>query len=128
MVAEGVSPGNGGPPADRMRVLLVEDDDGDALLVDELLLDAGAPFALMRARTLAEAGPLLAGTVAGVAGGLVDGMVLSRPYLDSIRGSLLPLAALIGASRVVLGLHYPSDVLAGGALGALLAVLGLACG
>jgi serine phosphatase RsbU (regulator of sigma subunit) len=43
-----------------MRVLLVEDDDGDALLVDELLLDAGAPFALMRARTLAEAGPLLA--------------------------------------------------------------------
>jgi undecaprenyl-diphosphatase len=41
---------------------------------------------------------------------------------------LLPLAALIGASRVVLGLHYPSDVLAGGALGALLAVLGLACG
>jgi serine phosphatase RsbU (regulator of sigma subunit) len=60
MVAEGVSPGNGGPPADRMRVLLVEDDDGDALLVDELLLDAGAPFALMRARTLAEAGPLLA--------------------------------------------------------------------
>lgn len=60
MVAEGVSPGNGEPPADRMRVLLVEDDDGDALLVDELLLDAGAPFALMRARTLAEAGPLLA--------------------------------------------------------------------
>jgi serine phosphatase RsbU (regulator of sigma subunit) len=60
MVAEGVSPGNGGPPADRMRVLLVEDDDGDALLVDELLMDAGAPFALMRARTLAEAGPLLA--------------------------------------------------------------------
>jgi serine phosphatase RsbU (regulator of sigma subunit) len=63
MVAEGVSPGNGEPPADRMRVLLVEDDDGDALLVDELLLDAGAPFALMRARTLAEAGPLL--TAAG---------------------------------------------------------------
>ncbi len=60
MVAEGVIPGNGEPPADRMRVLLVEDDDGDALLVDELLLDAGAPFALMRARTLAEAGPLLA--------------------------------------------------------------------
>ena len=39
---------------------------------------------------------------------------------------LLPLATLIAASRVVLGLHYPSDVLAGAALGAGLAVVGLA--
>jgi undecaprenyl-diphosphatase len=30
---------------------------------------------------------------------------------------LIPLASLIAASRVVLGLHYPSDVLAGGAIG-----------
>lgn len=36
---------------------------------------------------------------------------------------LLPLCALIAASRVVLGLHYPSDVLAGGAIGAALAAL-----
>jgi len=39
---------------------------------------------------------------------------------------LVPLAALIAASRVVLGLHYPSDVLAGATIGALLASLGLA--
>ena len=39
---------------------------------------------------------------------------------------LVPLAALIAASRVVLGLHYPSDVLAGAALGAALARAGLA--
>ena len=39
---------------------------------------------------------------------------------------LLPLAALIAASRVVLGLHYPSDVVAGAGLGAALATLGLA--
>lgn len=36
---------------------------------------------------------------------------------------LFPLTGLIAASRVVLGLHYPSDVLAGGTIGALLALL-----
>jgi undecaprenyl-diphosphatase len=41
---------------------------------------------------------------------------------------LLPLAAMIAASRVVLGLHYPSDVLAGAGLGAALATAGLALG
>jgi len=38
---------------------------------------------------------------------------------------LVPVALLIAASRVVLGLHYPSDVLAGAAVGAALAQLGL---
>lgn len=38
---------------------------------------------------------------------------------------LVPLAVLIASSRVVLGLHYPTDVLVGGALGACLAELGL---
>jgi undecaprenyl-diphosphatase len=35
---------------------------------------------------------------------------------------LVPVAILIALSRVVLGLHYPSDVVAGGLLGALIAL------
>jgi serine phosphatase RsbU (regulator of sigma subunit) len=61
MVAEGVRIAGADVPADRMRILLIEDDDGDALIVDELLLDVGAPFAMRRARTLGEASQLLAG-------------------------------------------------------------------
>jgi undecaprenyl-diphosphatase len=38
---------------------------------------------------------------------------------------LIPLATLIAASRVVLGLHYPTDVLVGAAIGACLAETGL---
>jgi serine phosphatase RsbU (regulator of sigma subunit) len=44
-----------GQAADHIEVLLVEDDDGDALLVEELLLEAAAPITARRARTLAEA-------------------------------------------------------------------------
>jgi undecaprenyl-diphosphatase len=38
---------------------------------------------------------------------------------------LVPIALVIAASRVVLGLHYPSDVAAGGLIGALVASLTL---
>jgi len=41
---------------------------------------------------------------------------------------LLPLTGLVAASRVVLGLHYPTDVVVGAVIGALLAVLGLSLG
>ncbi|HEV7720909.1 MAG TPA: SpoIIE family protein phosphatase [Iamia sp.] len=49
-------------------VLLVEDDDGDALLVEELVLDGGEAISLRRARTLAEA----VGAARGAACALVD--------------------------------------------------------
>ncbi|MFE5217297.1 MULTISPECIES: PP2C family protein-serine/threonine phosphatase [unclassified Streptomyces] len=41
--------------AERLRILLVEDDDGDALLVEELLHDTDMPHALTRCRTAADA-------------------------------------------------------------------------
>lgn len=41
---------------------------------------------------------------------------------------LVPFSLLIAASRVVLGLHYPTDVLAGAALGALIAAATLSWG
>ncbi len=47
-----------------------------------------------------QAVPLAVGLVAGAAFGLVDGLVLSRPYLASIKSSLVPLA-LVGVVVVI---------------------------
>jgi serine phosphatase RsbU (regulator of sigma subunit) len=62
MVAEGLPVPD--VPASRpggLAVVLIEDDDGDALLVRELLIEAAAAVTLRRARSMAEARPLLAG-------------------------------------------------------------------
>lgn len=44
-------------------------------------------------------------------------------YAPALAGILIPFAVLIAVSRVVLGLHYPSDVLVGAFLGWLVARL-----
>jgi undecaprenyl-diphosphatase len=45
-------------------------------------------------------------------------MLVALNYHPALATILIPFVLLTAASRVVLGLHYPSDVLAGAALGA----------
>ncbi|HQR50242.1 MAG TPA: phosphatase PAP2 family protein [Methylophilaceae bacterium] len=52
--------------------------------------------------------------------------VIALAYYPALAWLLVPFTLLVAASRVVLGLHYPSDVLAGASLGALLATGSLA--
>jgi serine phosphatase RsbU (regulator of sigma subunit) len=80
---------------EQVRVLLVEDDDGDALLTSELLDEAGAAVALQRARSLAEAEPL----VSGVACVLLD---LGLPDSQGLYGLGLLLARRPEAAIIVL--------------------------
>jgi len=47
--------------------------------------------------------------------------VVAIAFYPMLAWLLVPFAVLVAISRVVLGLHYPSDVLAGAALGALIA-------
>jgi len=46
--------------------------------------------------------------------------IMSVHHVPELAVLLVPFAVLVAASRVVLGLHYPSDVAAGGTLGAAL--------
>ncbi|HEX5204723.1 PP2C family protein-serine/threonine phosphatase [Paractinoplanes rhizophilus] len=77
---------------ERLRVLLVEDDEGDAFLVRELLSEAEAPFDLVVATTLGEAKTKMA----GVHCILLD---LGLPDAEGIDG-LRKLLAVAGSAAV----------------------------
>lgn len=47
--------------------------------------------------------------------------LVATAHVPELAPFLIPFALLVAASRVVLGLHYPTDVVAGAVLGALLA-------
>src|SRR6185295_16895834 len=77
---------------ERLRILLVEDDEGDAFLVRELLDEAGAPFDLLVATSLREARTLMG----GVQCILLD---LGLPDAEGIDG-LRRLLAVAGSAAV----------------------------
>lgn len=88
------------PPAGkRLRVLLVEDDEGDAFLVSELLAESNAPVDLRTARSLAQAREM----IGGVDCVLLD---LGLPDAQGIEGlrSVLALASRV-AVCVLTGLE-----------------------
>lgn len=53
--------------------------------------------------------------------------VVALAYYPDLAWLLLPFTALVAASRLVLGLHYPSDVLAGIVIGATISVVSFSC-
>ena len=54
--------------------------------------------------------------------------LLATVYFPQLAALLVPVTLAVAASRIVLGLHYPSDVLAGAALGASVALASLGLG
>ncbi len=52
--------------------------------------------------------------------------IIASFFFPGLAWLVVPFAALVALSRPILGLHYPSDVLAGAALGAVLAAASLA--
>ena len=89
---------------------------------------------LVRQRPFVSHGEIIAGTAALDEFSFPSGHTLHAVlftvmlchYVPALLWLTVPFMLLVAASRVVLGLHYPSDVIVGAALGAGLAVLSLA--
>ena len=52
--------------------------------------------------------------------------IVALAYYPQLSWILVPFTLMVAMSRVILGLHYPSDVLAGALIGAVIAILSFA--
>lgn len=91
-------------------------------LVLKMTLDRRRPY-----ETLAEADPLLRASVgdslpSGHAATSFAGAIILGYLFRGVLPGLLALATLVSVSRIYVGVHYPSDVLAGAALGSVVAL------
>ncbi len=84
---------------DHVQVLLVEDDDGDALLVGELLREVGAAVVVRRARSLTQA----KGLVSGAACVLLDLGLPDSQGLNGLRQLLQQASEHLGEQAVRAG-------------------------
>lgn len=116
-------------PASLPAILRMAATGGAGVLIYKLLKNR-----LVRERPYINHGGILCGTAPLDRYSFPSGHTLHAVSFTILIGAAEPLlaavaapfAALVAASRVVLGLHYPSDVVAGAALGATLAGTSLA--